>query len=116
MAPLGQTSLCVEIFCSAGDAAWQRSDDDLVESTLIDLDRLGFLARESVRQTWLLRVSHAYPTYRIGYADDLRRVQEVLTHWPTLHLAGRTGSFQYLNMDAVIRQAIHLADTLCRPA
>jgi UDP-galactopyranose mutase len=61
-------------------------------------------------------VPHAYPIYRIGYADELHRVQGVLAHWPTLHLAGRTGTFEYLNMDAVIQQAIHLADTLCRPA
>jgi UDP-galactopyranose mutase len=81
-----------------------------------DLDRLRFLARSRVREAWVLRASHAYPVYRIGYADALHRVREVLARWPTLHLAGRTGTFQYLNMDAVIRQAIHLADALCGPA
>lgn len=116
MAPPGQTSLCVEVFCSAGDAIWQRPDGDLADAVVADLDRLGFLARSRVREAWGLRAAHAYPVYRIGYADALGRVHEALARWPTLHLAGRTGTFEYLNMDAAIRQAIHLADALCEPA
>lgn len=116
MTPPGRTSLCVEVFCSAGDAVWQRSDDDLVGAVVEDLDRLGFLARSRVRQAWGLRAPYAYPVYRIGYADALGRVREALARWPTLHLTGRTGAFEYLNMDAVIRQSLHLADALCGPA
>lgn len=116
MAPPGQTSLCVEVFCSAGDEIWHKPDGDLVGAVVDDLDRLGFLSRSRVREAWGLRASHAYPIYRVGYAAELHRVREALTRWPTLHLAGRTGTFEYLNMDAVIRQAIQLADTLCEPA
>ncbi len=115
MAPPGQTSLCVEVFCSAGDEVWRQPNGKLADAVVDDLDRLGFLARSRVRQAWEVRAAHAYPVYRIGYADALRRVREVLTRWPTLHLAGRTGAFEYLNMDAVIRQAIQLAAALCGP-
>jgi protoporphyrinogen oxidase len=116
MAPAGHTSLCVEIFCSAGDTIWQREDGDLFDSTLADLERLRVVARERVSGGRLLRVPHAYPIYRIGYAGAVRRVRDRLACWPALHLAGRTGSFQYLNMDGVIRQARELVATLCRPA
>jgi protoporphyrinogen oxidase len=114
MAPEGATSLCVEVFCSEGDEAWCRPDDDLIEGVVADLDRLCFLPRHRVGQAHLLRVSHAYPVYQVGYTDHLARTTSVLARWPTLHLLGRTGTFRYLNMDAVIRDGLQLAKTLCQ--
>lgn len=113
MAPAGQTSLCVEIFCSVADATWQQADGALIEATVADLDRLSFLPRARVREAWLVRVPDAYPIYRTGYAEVLHQVRRELGHWPTLHLAGRTGTFHYLNMDGVFKQAIELAGRLC---
>ncbi len=112
MAPPGKTSLCVEVFCSEGDDVWRCADGELLDAALTDLDRLGFLARGRVRDAWLLRVPHAYPIYRVGYAETVQRARGLLARWPTLHLLGRTGSFQYLNMDGVIEQALRLARRL----
>lgn len=113
MVPEGKTSLCVEIFCSEGDEVWRRPDQDVIEPVLADLDRLRFLPRSRVRDAWLLRVSHAYPVYRVGYVEHLSRVGAAISRWPTLHLLGRTGTFQYLNLDAVIREGLDLAGSLC---
>lgn len=77
---------------------------------------LGLLARERVCDAWLIRVSEAYPVYRVGNEDELRRVRDYLARWPTLHLVGRTGSFEYMNTDAVIKQALERADTIVGPA
>ncbi len=112
MAPAGKTSLCAEVFCTQGDDVWQRPDGELIDAVTKDLDHLGFLVRGRVRDAWVLRVPDAYPVYRVGYADAVRRVRNTLARWPTLHLLGRTGSFQYLNMDGVIKQALELADVL----
>lgn len=112
MAPRGKTSLCVEVFCTAGDETWQRRDQDLVNSVMAELDTLGFVRRERVLDAWLLRVPHAYPVFRVGYGTALDQVRGHLARWPTLHLAGRTGSFRYLNMDAVIAQALDLVKRL----
>jgi protoporphyrinogen oxidase len=114
MVPQGKTSLCVEIFCSQGDEVWRRPDQDVIEPVLADLDRLRFLPRGRVRDAWLLRVSHAYPVYRVGYAQHRSRVRSALSRWPTLHLLGRTGTFRYLNLDAVIREGLDLAGSLCQ--
>jgi protoporphyrinogen oxidase len=115
MAPVGSTSLCVEVFCSEGDESWRRPDGEFIELVLADLDRLRFLDRGRVRQAWLLRAPHAYPVYEIGYAERLACARATLGRWPMLHCLGRTGSFQYLNMDAVIRDGLQLARTLCPP-
>jgi protoporphyrinogen oxidase len=113
MVPEGKTSLCVEIFCSQGDEVWRSSDQDAIESVVSDLDRLRFLPRSRVREAWVLRVSHAYPAYRLGYAAHCSRVRSALSRWSTLHLLGRTGTFRYLNLDAVIREGLYLAGSLC---
>jgi protoporphyrinogen oxidase len=114
MVPAGTTSLCLEVFCSEGDEAWCRSDGDLIEAVTADLERLCFLPRRRITAANLLRVSHAYPVYRVGYPDQLARVSTTLARWPTLHLLGRTGTFQYLNMDGVVREGLQLAKTLCQ--
>jgi protoporphyrinogen oxidase len=114
MVPEGKTSLCAEIFCSEGDEVWNRPDQDVIEPVLADLDRLRFLPRSRVREAWMLRVSHAYPVYRVGYAEHRSRVSSALSRWPTLHLLGRTGTFRYLNLDAVIREGLDLAGSLCQ--
>jgi UDP-galactopyranose mutase len=79
---------------------------------MADLDSLGFVRRERVLDAWLLRVPHAYPVFRVGYRAVLDRLRGHLARWPTLHLAGRTGSFRYMNMDAVIAQALDLVERL----
>jgi protoporphyrinogen oxidase len=115
MAPAGRTSLCVEVFCNEGDELWQYADQRMIDAVLADLESVDFLARDRVRDAWLLRIPDAYPVYGIGYADALGRARRYLARWPTLHLAGRTGSFQYLNMDKVIDQALGLAKELVPP-
>jgi protoporphyrinogen oxidase len=84
----------------------------VIEPVLVDLDRLRFLPRSRVSEAWMLRVSHAYPVYRVGYAEHRSRVHSALSRWPTLHLLGRTGTFRYLNLDAVIRECLDLAGSL----
>ncbi|MDI7276927.1 MAG: FAD-dependent oxidoreductase [Anaerolineae bacterium] len=114
MVPPGRTSLCAEIFCSQGDETWQRSDGELVDSVCRDLARLGLVKRGSIRDAWLERVPEAYPCYRVGYAAALQQARAYLARrWPTVHLLGRTGAYQYMNMDAVIHQALSLAQELC---
>lgn len=112
MAPKGKTSLVAEIFCSVGDAVWQCSDAEVTSRTVDDLARLTLVDRDRVADAWVLRAPYAYPVYRVGYADKLRRVHEYLSRWPTLHLTGRTGAFRYLNADAVIEQVLELVDYL----
>ena len=111
MVPAHRTSLCLEIFATPGDETWQRSDSDLLDQVVADLGRVMALPPQRVLDGKVVRVPYAYPVYRVGYADELQRVHKYLARWPNLHLLGRTGSFRYLNLDAVIESALCLADT-----
>ena len=112
MAPQGKTSLCLEVFCTENDDTWCRSDGDIINDALNDLSRVGVLDRSRVDEDWLVRIPDAYQVYKIGYEEYLKDVKRCLEQWPTLHLLGRTGSFDYLNMDRVLEQARDRADTL----
>lgn len=112
MVPQGKTSLCVEVFCTQGDDVWQRSDATLVNQVTVDLDQLGLVARGRIRDAWVQRVPYAYPIYRVGYEDAVQRVTDQLAGWPSLYWIGRTGTFRYLNMDAVLKQAIDMGRQL----
>ena len=113
MAPQGQTSLCLEVFCSEGDALWMRPDSEIVAQSRADLERLKIVKSGQILSAWIARVPHAYPIYRVGYAESLQRVRAFLDRWHSLHLCGRTGTFTYLNMDKVIDQGLTLAGRLC---
>lgn len=112
MAPPGKTSLALEIFCSAGDALWDKHDRELIDISLNDLARLNLVERTRVRDAWLLRVPNAYPLYKIGYQEQLTRVHQFITRWQSLHLVGRTGAFQYMNSDGVIKHTLDLVNEL----
>jgi len=114
MVPQGKTSLCVEIFCSEGDEVWRQSDAEVIDKALADLERLQFLPRSRVNQAWMVRGSHAYPAYHVGYGSDLSNALAAVGRFPDVHLLGRTGTFRYLNLDAVIREGITLAQSLCQ--
>ncbi len=57
----GVTSLALEIFSSPGEPAWEDSDSHLVERTVADLDRVGWVRPGEVLHGWTLRVPYAYP-------------------------------------------------------
>jgi len=96
------TSLCVEIFSSRGEEIWNMSDQEICETVVGQMDRIGWISRRDLMKWWMLRVPYAYPVYRVGYGQKLQRVKEYLAQWPHLHLVGRTGSFRYMNSDGVV--------------
>ena len=55
---------------------------------------------------------HAYPVFRIGFRQPLRAVLDHVQTVGNLHLLGRTGAYQYYNMDQVAAAAMNLAREL----
>jgi protoporphyrinogen oxidase len=108
----GVTSLALEIFSSPGDPQWQADDGALVARAIDELDGLGWVRRAQVLGSWVLRVPNAYPVYSLGYAAEVSRALDVLRRWPRLSLAGRTGSFRYVNVDGIVEDSFRLIDAL----
>ncbi|MBW4523142.1 MAG: FAD-dependent oxidoreductase [Scytolyngbya sp. HA4215-MV1] len=106
------TSLAIEIFSSRNEPIWNMTDDEILAKVVEQMDEIGWIQKSDVHKSWVLRVPYAYPVYHIGYQEKLRAVKNYLGQWENLHLAGRTGSFHYMNSDGVIEDIFQLMETL----
>jgi protoporphyrinogen oxidase len=112
MAPEGRSLVVAEYFCFRGDAVWEAPDARLAAATAAGLERLGFLARREVAGTRILRVPEAYPLFEVGYERHAGAVRAWVGTFANLVLAGRTGSFEYQNMDHALRSGMDAAAAL----
>jgi protoporphyrinogen oxidase len=113
MCPEGKTSVCFDItvFEHQPQSLWIASDADLAERVLRDAERVRYLDRSDVFDTYVVRVKHAYPYYDLSYKSKLDRVVRFLED-EHVSLLGRTGVFQYNNSDNSIEMGFLLADRL----
>lgn len=61
------------------------------------------------------RAREAYPIYALGYCERYARAEEALRRHRNLLLLGRSGTFQYNNMDHSLEDALRLYASLSRP-
>jgi len=111
MCPQGRTSVCFDITSFPDSPEWQLTDQQLVARTIDDAVRTGYLKRENVKDSLVLRVTHAYPYYDLDYKEKLDSIVAFL-ETDREHLLGRTGIFRYNNSDNSIEMGFDLAEKL----
>jgi protoporphyrinogen oxidase len=94
-----KTSLGVEYFCNAGDALWHTSDAELVQLATRELAQIGLVREDEIEPGPVIRQSHAYPVYDVGYRANVNMVRGFLASLSNLHTIGRNGMHRYNNMD-----------------
>ena len=114
MAPRGKTLLVTEHFCFSGDGTWRARDEDLAQMTIGHLARMRFVDRREVLDSAVVRVAKAYPVFEVGYREHYDQVCEYLGRFRNLDIAGRGGTFKYLNMDHAIAAGIEAAERAIR--
>jgi protoporphyrinogen oxidase len=112
MAPQGKTILVAEYFCFEGDPLWRTPNEELAKMTVDNLVRLGFITREEVLDTLIVRVKKAYPLLEVGYRRYYDKLMSYLSRFKNLQVIGRTGMFRYHNMDHAIETGIKAAENL----
>jgi len=112
MAPEGKSHLVVEYFCFRGDDVWNTSDEELSKKTVEGLEGLGFIKGDEVIGAEVLRVPGAYPLFEVGFEEHVQRLFEWLESFENLRVAGRSGMFQYYNMDHAIISGFEVADEM----
>jgi protoporphyrinogen oxidase len=93
------TCLGLEYFCFAGDGLWTMSDADLVALAARELETIGLIKPDLVRDGTVVRVPKAYPVYDEGHEEALEAAKQFLGRFGNLQLVGRNGMHKYNNQD-----------------
>ncbi len=116
MAPKGSSLLVMEYFSSRGDSLWNMHDDKLATLTIDHLIQLGFIRKQDVVDSMIVRVPNAYPLFEVGYREHVQVLLDYLGLFSNLHSAGRNGMFRYYNMDVAIQSGIETAEKILQQA
>lgn len=90
--------LGVEYFCNEDDAFWMQSDTSIAEQAIQEMQAIGIVNASSVKDTVVVRVKKAYPSYYGSY-DNFNKVKEFANGIENLFLIGRNGMHRYNNSD-----------------
>jgi protoporphyrinogen oxidase len=112
MAPEGQSLVVMEFFSFKGDQVWNKTDSRLVDITVENLEALGFIKKEEVIDSAVIRTQKAYPLFEVGYDRNCAEIADYLGRFRNLHIAGRGGMFRYYNMDHAIHSGISTAEKI----
>jgi protoporphyrinogen oxidase len=103
----GVGCLGLEYFCTEGDNLWRKSDAELVELAITELETMGLAARSEVTDGRVVRQPKAYPVYDGGYKKNVEEIRsEIESRYRNFHLVGRNGMHKYNNQDHAMMTAM----------
>lgn len=112
MSPPGKTSLVLEYFCQQGDEIWNRGRERLAAEAAAELERIGLIRQEWVRDSALVRLPKAYPVYELGYRAHLDVINRYLGRFDNLFSLGRNATFVYTSSDHYMDMGLKAAENL----
>jgi len=93
------TSLGLEYFCFDTDDIWARSETELINMAIEELEILGLAARVEVTDGTVIRSRKTYPIYDAGYKENIETLRAYLSSFSNLQTIGRNGLHRYNNQD-----------------
>lgn len=108
----GTATYMAEITYRKNDLNDKASDEELTQKVIEGLETIGFIeSKDDVNFTDLKRFEYAYVIYDLKHRQNMDAIKEYFVS-QGIYLNGRFGSFEYLNMDAIIRQSEKLAKNI----
>ncbi len=101
----------LEYFCSEGDTLWRTPAGDLVGLAVDEMCRLGFIEREDVLDSTVLKTPKTYPAY-FGTYHQFDRIRDYTDGFENLFLIGRNGMHRYNNQDHSMLTAMTAVETI----
>ncbi|ASI98386.1 protoporphyrinogen/coproporphyrinogen oxidase [Thermococcus celer] len=102
VAPSGKSSILAEVTYREGDEISRIKDDEIAGITVENLHKLGIMDKKDVVLTTVHRFKYAYVIYDLDYRNNLEAIFKYLNEIG-IESIGRFGSWEYANMDAVIK-------------
>ncbi|MBN2407687.1 MAG: NAD(P)/FAD-dependent oxidoreductase [Elusimicrobia bacterium] len=105
--------LGLEYLCNKEDALWQMKDDDVAKTAINELEQIGFIERNEVSDSTVVRMQKAYPAY-FGSYDRIEIIKNFTDQFENLFLIGRNGMHKYNNQDHAIMTAMAAVENIAR--
>ncbi len=101
----------LEYFCNEGDEYWNMPDGEFIDFAVDELQKIGIIEKQDVRDAVRIKVKKAYPAY-FGSYKDFDKVREYLDSVGNLYCIGRNGMHRYNNMDHSMLTAIEAVNCI----
>jgi protoporphyrinogen oxidase len=112
MCPADKTGVCIEIPCDYKDNLWDMSNDELYKEVIEQAEKDNYLERQCVDNYHVVRERYTYPTYDLGYAENLAKFRDYIDSFNGLYSIGRQGAFKYINIDEVMIMGFEAAQKI----
>jgi len=103
--------LGAEYFCMEGDDLWRKSDREMAQLVIDELERIAVIDRADVLDSIVARMPKTYPAY-FGVYARFNEVRQYLDQFENLFLVGRNGMHKYNNMDHSMLTAMTAVDNI----
>lgn len=110
LCPPDENMLALEFTCHKGDSLWEKSKDELFEMSVSYLEKDGILKRDEVKRIFVLKSAYGYPVYAYDYKKHLEAVRTFVNSTSGLEIAGRSGNYQYMDMDQCLHKGFRKAE------
>ena len=112
--PKDKTVLMIDLTAKVGDNTWNQSDEELINSVINDLKKIGVLKEEKIIDSFVKRIKKVYPLYHVDYKKNLTKILDYISTIPNLYTIGRHGTFNYNNMDHCIDMSYIAAEHISK--
>ena len=89
-APSDTSVVCAEV---------TQDHPDVIGQVVADLTRIGYIQRDEILDTQVVREEFAYPVYDQAYMQTLQQARETLGRFQNLRIVGRAAEFEHREVD-----------------
>lgn len=107
----GNKWIGVEYFCNESDSFWQQDDEAIAAFAVSEMAKIGMIDASAVKNTCVVKVKKAYPSYFGGYSN-FEIVKQYLDAIENLFPIGRNGMHRYNNTDHSMLTAMAAVDNI----
>jgi protoporphyrinogen oxidase len=101
----------LEYFCYETDRLWNMPDDEIARFAIAEVEKIGILRADQVRDSYVVRVPKTYPAY-FGTYDRFDEIVRYVDRFENLFLVGRNGMHKYNNQDHSMLTAMTAVDQI----
>jgi len=101
----------MEYFVDEGDESWTMKDESFIEMATKEMIHMGFINKEDVIDSVVVRIPKAYPAY-LGTYKDFDTIIDFTNKIDNLFLVGRNGMHRYNNSDHSSLSSMRAVDNI----